>query len=202
VTAAANDPARPTVPPEYTRDERKQLLRLAHDAIWASLDARELNFTPPTEHFAQQRGAFTTLHLHGHLRGCVGYIIAAHSLWRTVAETAVAAAFDDSRFGAVKRDEAALLEIEISVLSLIFPIRPEEVIVGVHGLLVSEGMNRGLLLPQVPIEQGWDRETFLDQTCIKAGLPPGAWRQHAQLQAFTAEVFGENDPELGSPLNS
>jgi AmmeMemoRadiSam system protein A len=196
MNAPVNNPVRPGIPPEYNREERKQLLRLAHEAIWASLDARELNFNPPTKHLAEHRGAFTTLHLRGHLRGCVGYVIATHSLWKTVAETAAAAAFDDSRFAPVNREEAPLLEIEISVLSPMFPIRPEEVIIGVHGLLVTEGMNRGLLLPQVPIEQGWDRDTFLSQTCTKAGISSDAWCKGAQLQAFTAEVFDENDPEL------
>jgi uncharacterized protein len=196
LSATANSPASPTALPEYTREERKLLLKLAHEAIWASLDARELNFSAPTEHLAQHRGAFTTLHLRGHLRGCVGYIVPAHSLWSTVAETAAAAAFDDTRFVPVTSEEAAHLDIEISVLSPMFPIRAEDVVVGVHGLLITEGVNRGLLLPQVPIEQGWDRETFLDQTCAKAGLPFEAWRKGARIEAFTAEVFGENDPEF------
>ena len=194
MSAAANHPAGSA--PEYSREERKQLLCLAHDAIWASLDAGELNFSAPSEHLAQRRGAFTTLHLRGHLRGCVGYIVSAHSLWQTVAETAAAAAFDDARFDPVTRDEAALLEIEISVLSPMLPISPEDVIVGVQGLLITDGIKRGLLLPQVPIEHRWDRDTFLAQTCIKAGLPPDAWRNTAKLLAFTAEVFGETDPEL------
>jgi uncharacterized protein len=196
MSASASNSPIPGVPPEYSLEERKSLLRLAHQAIWASLDACDLDFNPPGPHLAEPRGAFTTLHLHGHLRGCVGYIVAAHSLWQTVAETAATAAFDDSRFSPVNREEASLLQIEISVLSPMFPIRPEEVVIGVHGLLVTRGVNRGLLLPQVPTEQGWDRDTFLSQTCAKAGLPPDAWRKGAQIQAFTAEVFGENDPDL------
>ncbi len=77
------------------------------------------------------------------------------------------------------------------MLSVPRPIRPEQVEVGLHGLIVIVGARRGLLLPQVPVEWGWDRETFLSQTCIKAGLPPDAWQHGAELQAFTAEVFGE-----------
>lgn len=196
MSAAADNPVGPAPTPEYSMDERKRLLRLAHDSIWASLDARELDVNPPSEHLAQHRGAFTTLHLHGHLRGCVGYIVAQHSVWQTVAETAAAAAFDDTRFDPVTREEAGMLRIEVSVLSPMFPISPDEVVVGVHGLLVSDGANRGLLLPQVPVELGWDRETFLNQTCIKARLAPDAWRKKAKLMAFTAEVFGETDPEL------
>ncbi len=196
MSAAADNPVGSAPAPEYSNEERRQLLRLAHESIWASLDARDLDVKPPSEHLAQHRGAFTTLHLHGRLRGCVGYIVAQHSVWQTVAETAAAAAFDDTRFDPVTREEAGLLEIDISVLSPMFPISPEEVVIGVHGLLVTEGARRGLLLPQVPAELGWDRETFLKQTCVKAGLPPDGWRKNAELQAFTAEVFGENDPDL------
>ena len=112
------------------------------------------------------------------------------------AETARAAAFEDSRFLPVTRDEALKLEVSLSVLSLLFPIRPEAVEVGRHGLIVSKGARRGLLLPQVPVEHGWDRETFLEQTCRKAGLPLDAWRKAATIEAFTAEVFGDSDLEV------
>jgi AmmeMemoRadiSam system protein A len=115
-----------------------------------------------------------------------------------VAETAQAAAFDDPRFAPVTEEDAPLLTVEISVLSPLQPIRPEEVVVGVHGLVIAKNGRRGLLLPQVPVEWGWDRETFLAQTCLKAGLTPDSWSQDADLQAFTAEVFsdeaGAGDP--------
>jgi len=176
---------------EYSADERELLLRLAHDAISSALEGLKLDLTPPTPHLAELRGAFTTLHLHGKLCGCIGYVIPTHSLYRTVAEAAQAAAFDDPRFDPVTPDEAPHLSVEISVLSRLQPIRPEEVVVGVHGLVVSHGIRRGLLLPQVPVEWQWNRETFLAQTCLKARLPPDAWRQGADLQAFTAEVFGD-----------
>jgi AmmeMemoRadiSam system protein A len=141
----------------------------------------------------QKRGAFTTLHLKHELRGCVGYVAAMYSVYRTVAETAVAAAMYDSRFYPVTRLEAPELEVEISILSPFRPIPPQEVVVGEHGLLISKNGRRGLLLPQVPAERGWDRETFLTQTCIKAGLPPDAWQHGATVQAFTAEIFSEKD---------
>lgn len=176
---------------EYNEEERATLLRLAHTAIEAGLERRRVDLTPPTAHLAAKRGAFTTLHLDGRLRGCIGYVVPQHSLYRTVAETACAAAFDDPRFTPVSAAEAPNLTVEISVLSPIAPIRPEVVVVGRHGLVVSMGAQRGLLLPQVPVQWGWDRETFLAQTCRKAGLPQDAWRQGAALQAFTAEVFGE-----------
>jgi AmmeMemoRadiSam system protein A len=108
-----------------------------------------------------------------------------------VIETARAAAFEDTRFYPVKIGEAELLSIELSILSPPRPISAEEVEIGRHGVLISMSANRGLLLPQVPVERNWDRVTFLEQTCRKAGLPPDAWQKGAQIEAFTAEVFGE-----------
>jgi len=178
---------------EYSQEEREILLRLAHRAIDSARDGSDLDLHPPTPHLAQMRGAFTTLHLHGKLRGCIGYVIPSHPLYRTVAETARAAAFDDPRFGPVTPEEAPELKVEISVLSPLQPVLPEDVQVGFHGLVVTQGARRGLLLPQVPVEWGWDTETFLSQTCVKAGLPADAWRQGAELQAFTAEVFSDAD---------
>ena len=182
---------------EFSQEERQLLLQLAHRSIQAVLDGRELDVTSPTAHLAEMRGAFTTLHLHGRLRGCIGYVVPTNSLYRTVAETAQAAAFDDPRFPPVTAEEAPQLKVEISVLSRLHPIRPEDVVTGVHGLIVAKGGRRGLLLPQVPVQWHWDRETFLSQTCLKAGLPPDAWMQDIDLQAFTAEVFGEESPAAG-----
>jgi len=175
---------------EYSDEERRVLLKLAHDAIAASLDKRELDLSPPSDHLAEHRGAFTTLHENGDLRGCVGYVFPMYSLYRTIAETAVAAAFNDNRFDPVQRKELPRLKFEISVLSPIQPIDPDDVEVGKHGLLITYGNRRGLLLPQVPLEHNWDRETFLSQTCAKAGLPSDAWEHGAKVEAFTAEVFG------------
>lgn len=186
--------AHPVVAPgtrEYSPEERRILLALAHRSIAAALADQSIDTTAPTEHLAEARGAFTTLHLFGQLRGCIGYVLPVGSLYQTVAETARAAAFDDPRFQPVTEEEAPHLKIDISVLSVPRPIQPEEVEVGRHGLIVSSGVRRGLLLPQVPAEWGWDRETFLAQTCIKAGLAPDAWQHGAEIQAFTAEVFGE-----------
>jgi AmmeMemoRadiSam system protein A len=177
--------------PEYSPQERSLLLALAHRSIESALNGEKLDIIPPSEHLGQLRGAFTTLHLDGNLRGCVGYIAQMHPLYRTVAETAQAAAFRDSRFSPVSSEEAPRLVIEISVLSPLFPLSPEAVEIGKHGLVISKDGRRGLLLPQVPVEHGWDRLTFLEQTCYKAGLPPGAWAQGATIEAFVAEVFGE-----------
>jgi AmmeMemoRadiSam system protein A len=179
-------------PCEYSPEERELLLRLAHRSIELALEGRSVDLTSPTAHLAEPRGAFTTLHLEGELRGCIGFVLPIQSLYAAVAESASAAALDDPRFQPVTPAEAPHLKIEISVLSPLQPIRPEEVVVGRHGLVVTQGNRRGLLLPQVPIEWKWDRETFLSQTCLKAGLPADAWQHGAQLQGFTAEVFGES----------
>ena len=125
------------------------------------------------------------------LRGCVGYAVAVAPLHLAVAETARAAAFEDARFVPVTRDEAPRLNVSLSVLSRLFPIHPDAVEIGRHGLMISNDGRRGLLLPQVPFEHGWDRETFLAQPCQKAGLPMDAWRKSATVEAFTAEVFGD-----------
>ena len=180
-------------PREFAPEERALLLQLAHDSILAALENREISMDPPSPHLAEPRGPFTTLCWHNDLRGCVGYVFPVSSVYRAVAETARAAAFDDSRFRPVTLEEAPNLEISLSILSSLKLIRPEEVEVGRHGLLVSMAGQRGLLLPQVPLEHEWDRITFLEQTCRKAGLPPDAWQKGATLEAFTAEVFGDKD---------
>jgi AmmeMemoRadiSam system protein A len=177
---------------EYSQPERELLLRLAHRAIELALAGGSVDPAAPSPHLAEPRGAFTTLHLDGKLRGCIGYVSPTQSLYATIAQAAKAAALDDPRFSPVTPAEAPQLKVEISVLSALELIRPEEVTVGRHGLVVSQGGRRGLLLPQVPLECAWDSETFLAQTCLKAGLPADAWRQDAHLQAFTAEVFGES----------
>jgi len=186
--------SRTLLPPdtcEYSSAERELLLTLAHVSIQAALEDRDLDLTPPSPHLSELRGAFTTLHLRGRLRGCIGYVFPTDSVYKTVADTARAAAFDDPRFEPVTATEAPELKVEVSVLSPLQPIQPEEIVVGKHGLIVTQGSRRGLLLPQVALEWEWDRETFLAQTCLKAGLPANAWQHGAELLGFTAEVFGE-----------
>jgi uncharacterized protein len=180
---------------EFTPDERALLLRLAHDAILSALEEREIPLDPPTPHLAQPRGVFTSLYLGDELRGCVGYVLPMNSVYRAVAETARAAAFEDTRFYPVTEGEVPLLRIQLSVLSPPQPVQADAVEVGRHGLLVSQGGRRGLLLPQVPVEHHWDRITFLEQTCRKAGLAMDAWEKGAAIEAFTAEVFGEEHPQ-------
>ena len=176
---------------EFSLEERTLLLQLAHDSILSVLENREVSMDPPSPHLTEPRGAFTSLYLNGELRGCVGYILPVSSVYHAVIDTARAAAFEDTRFYPVTIEEATQLKIELSVLSPPRPISAEEVEVGRHGLLISLAGQRGLLLPQVPTERNWDRITFLDQTCRKAGLPSDAWKHGATIEAFTAEVFGE-----------
>ncbi len=178
-------------PGEFSPQEKTLLLQVAHESILSALENREIPLDPPTPHLAEPRGAFTSLYLHGELRGCVGYVLPVGSVYRAAIDTARAAAFEDTRFYPVTMEEARQLEIELSILSPPRPIAAEEVEVGRHGLLVSLAGHRGLLLPQVPKERGWDRVTFLEQTCRKAGLPLDAWKKGALIEAFTAEVFGE-----------
>ena len=203
----AGDPA--TLAPEFSLAQRRTLLLIAHEAILSVLERRPSPEAPPLPPgLSDPRGVFTTLYLGcglpgdradnlgRHLRGCVGYAVPIAPLDRAVAETARAAAFEDSRFLPVTKEEALDLEVSLSVLSRLFPIHPAAVEIGRHGLVISLGARRGLLLPQVAVEHGWHRETFLEQTCRKAGLPLNAWRKTATVEAFTAEVFADADVEL------
>lgn len=187
-------------PAEYSVEERLWLLRLAHVSIRAAVTGTPLQTEEASAHMRELRGAFTTLHEDGKLRGCIGYVIAVEPLEQVIRRTARAAALEDTRFRPVSADELERLQIEISVLSPMVDIAPEDVVVGRHGLMVSDGDRRGLLLPQVAPEWGWDRETFLARTCHKAGLAMDAWRHGARIEAFTAEVFGETEP--GESLKS
>jgi AmmeMemoRadiSam system protein A len=178
---------------DLTAEERRALLGAARASIAAHFRRKEPELPPATGALAQKRGAFVTLHRRdGELRGCVGLMQSDRSLLETVARMAVAAAVDDGRFEPVRAAELDDLRIEISALGPLEPIRPEDVEVGRHGLLIGYRGRRGVLLPQVPVEQGWDRETFLEHTCWKAGLPEGTWKEPGvELLGFTATVFGE-----------
>ena len=187
--------AEAVTPGEYSQEERELLLSLVHQTIDAALRGERAPAGPAPAshpHLNELRGAFVTLHLAGTLRGCVGFVQPTRGLYQTIVEAALNAAFHDPRFLPVSEEEATALQVEISVLSPLKPIAPEEIVVGRHGLVVSRGSHRGLLLPQVAVEQEWDAPTFLEQTCLKAGLPTDAWKRGATLQAFTAEVFGDS----------
>jgi AmmeMemoRadiSam system protein A len=144
-------------------------------------------------------GVFVTIRTDTELRGCIGSLDPTRPLPDLVAHCAVAASFEDPRFPPLTEPELVLISLEISVLTppeLV--LDPLQIEVGRHGLIVEHGRRRGLLLPQVPLEWNWDRETFLAETCLKAGLPPDAWQSAATLLRFEAEVFGEDEPPDGS----
>lgn len=176
---------------EYSAEERATLLRIAHRSIEAAARNSQFHPEPVGAHLQEPRGAFTTINLHGQLHGCVGYILPMLPLHMTVAETAASAAMRDPRFVPLRPDEALETKLEISVLSKPFPITPDQIEPGKHGLIISDGRRRGLLLPQVAPEHGWNAEQLLTHTCLKARLPADAWRHGARVEAFTAEIFGE-----------
>ncbi len=175
-------------------EEQTALLQLAREAIACHFAGTRLQLPPACGTLAEPRGAFVTLSRRGdgELRGCIGSMLSDDPLLKTVSRMAVAAATQDPRFPPLRAEELEQVAIEISVLGPMEPIRPDQVEVGRHGLLVSDGRRRGVLLPQVPVEHGWDRETFLAHTCWKAGLPEDAWRRpEVELLGFTASVFAE-----------
>jgi AmmeMemoRadiSam system protein A len=182
-----------------TEADQQTLLRMAREAIVEYLRQHRLPEVPePPEALRQPCGAFVTLRKGRRLRGCIGYVEAVKPLYATVRECAVAAALHDPRFHPVAPQEVPELSLEISVLSPLAEIAPEKIEVGRHGLLISRGAQRGLLLPQVAVEWHWNREQFLEETCLKAGLPPDAWQHGATIQAFTAQAFEEPDPAAPS----
>lgn len=174
---------------------RKALLDLARRSVRVRLEeGRTLEKGRDYAEVAPEpRGAFVTLTTaSGELRGCIGHVLPHLPLDETVVGMAVAAALEDPRFPSVRAKELPTLHFEISALTVPRPSTAGEVEVGRHGLIVSRGPFRGLLLPQVATEWGWDREEFLRHTCRKAGLPEEAWRDPAtKLEAFEAEVWGE-----------
>jgi uncharacterized protein len=177
-----------------TPDEGRELLALARRVLEKFLATGEhLRPDLANPKFREKRGVFVTLSTDGELRGCIGYPLPHKPLAEAVAEMAVAAASQDFRFDPLSPGELGRTELEISVLSLPQPVkRPEEVEVGRHGIIVAKGHNRGLLLPQVPVEHGWDRETYLRNGCLKAGLGPDEWKKGAKIEVFTAQVFSES----------
>ena len=177
-------------------EDRRGLLSLAR----RSIEARLIGQRPPDEAPADgpltvDRGAFVTLMEGGRLQGCIGHVFATEPLWRSVRSNAVNAAFHDPRFPPVTAEQLPLLTIEISALSPLWEVAsPDEILVGRDGLAIELGARRGLLLPQVAERYGWTAEEFLDQTCRKAGLSPGDWRDpSARVGAFSAEVFSEHE---------
>lgn len=177
---------------ELTKLEKEFLKKLAKEAIIAKIEERSVDTQPPESRtLREKRGAFVTIKIDGRLRGCIGLIRAAKPLYEVVAEMALAAAFDDPRFAPLTEKELNRIEIEISALSpLVRAENLEEIVVGRDGLMIRLDMHSGLLLPQVATEHGWDKTTFLEQTCLKAGLPKNIYKdKSAEIYRFSAEVF-------------
>jgi AmmeMemoRadiSam system protein A len=173
-------------------EDKETLLALARTTIKARALGEPLpEVCAETDALRRKAGAFVSLHRRGMLRGCIGYVEAVAPLAHAVQEMALSAAFQDPRFEPLAAEELDDLDIEISVLTPFEKISdPERIVVGHHGLMIRKGHASGLLLPQVPEQFGWDRLTFLRQTCQKAGLRPDAWRdKDAELYIFSADIF-------------
>lgn len=182
-----------------TKAEKLILLDVARRSLDCAVQKRSSAeiFSPESESFLAS-GAFVTLRRRGRLRGCIGQIGAPQPVLPLVAYCARAAALDDPRFRPVDRGELPEIEIEVSILSALEPITPERIEIGKHGLMVTRDARRGVLLPQVAPQYGWDVTRFLEETCRKAGLDRGAWREEAaRIDGFTAEVFSESEPLHG-----
>jgi AmmeMemoRadiSam system protein A len=177
--------------------EKKLLLEVARRALIAAVEHREaLDDLPTGENFLKRGGAFVSLHRRARLRGCVGQIGSNRPLVYVVAYCAKAAALEDPRFAPVRPDELAEIEVELSILSHMEEIAPDRIEAGKHGLMVSRGGQRGVLLPQVATQFRWPAARFLEETCVKAGLERDTWKDPGtRIEAFTAEVFAEADFE-------
>ena len=181
---------------ELTAKEKNTLLDIVKTAIAAKVNNKEIpELSIDSETLKEKRGAFVTLKKKGQLRGCIGYIMPVKALGETVQEMAIAAAFHDPRFPSLKPEEVRDLTFEISVLSPLKRIKDiNEIEVGKHGLYIVRGYKSGLLLPQVAVEYEWDKETFLKETCYKAGLPMQTWMdKETEIYIFSADYFGDTD---------
>ncbi|HKN76675.1 MAG TPA: AmmeMemoRadiSam system protein A [Candidatus Acidoferrum sp.] len=191
--------------PSLSEVDRRSLLELARRAIAEAVSLQKpAGGMPHGGVFAEKRGVFVTLHARGRLRGCIGVVEAFEPLGESIARCAANAALHDPRFSPVRAEELPGLEIEVSLLSTLDPILLENIEIGKHGLLISQGSRRGLLLPQVAVDHKLSREEFLEETCRKAGLNSRAWQEpETQILGFTCEVFseggtiGEQPPAVG-----
>lgn len=177
-----------------TKAEQKQLLKIARDTITAYVTSGTIPLIDTaSKGLNLQSGCFVTIKQAGQLRGCIGNFVSDQPLYKLVQEMAVSAATRDPRFYPMKIQDLDNFEIDISVLSPLEKISSvEEIEVGRHGIYIVKGSYRGVLLPQVATEYGWDRDEFLKHTCKKAGLPEDAWKGECEIYIFSALVFGEH----------
>ena len=177
------------------KEQQKSLLKLARDTITTYLNkGQRIKFSSHEPELQAKCGAFVTLKKEDQLRGCIGYITSSKPLYETIIDCAITAAFEDPRFPPLQKKELASTSIEISILSPPKKISNiNEIEVGKHGLIISKGFQRGLLLPQVATEYNWDRITFLQHTCFKAGLPSNAWQEGTDIEIFSVQLFAEEE---------
>jgi AmmeMemoRadiSam system protein A len=187
--------------PSLSEADRRSLLELARRAIAEAVSLQKpAEGIPQSGVFAEKRGVFVTIHARGRLRGCIGVVEAFEPLGESIARCAASAALHDPRFSPVRFEDLQEIYIEISLLSFLEAIRPENIELGKHGLLISRGSKRGILLPQVAVEHKFSREQFLEETCRKAGLNTLAWQEpETEILGFTCEVFSEGDRSGGQP---
>lgn len=180
-----------------TTEQQKLLLGLAREAIQHYLTTgKTLKKKIKDPELVEKRGAFVTLKVNDQLRGCIGFPLPVKPLWETIRDVAVSSATQDYRFQPLSLEELSETKIEISVLTLPETVKDvKEIIVGKHGIIVSKGPYKGLLLPQVPVEWDWDRETYLSQGCLKAGLDEDEWKKDVHIEKFSAQVFSEEHLE-------
>ncbi|HID32723.1 MAG TPA: AmmeMemoRadiSam system protein A [bacterium (Candidatus Stahlbacteria)] len=174
----------------FTEEKKRELFQICRKSIVAGLEGKR--YTPePDPDLSEKCGVFVTLKIGGRLRGCIGYIQPIKPLYEAISDMAYAAAFNDPRFPPVSRNEVKDLRIEITVLSPLEQIDDiNKIEVGKHGLFIKKGVFQGLLLPQVATEENWDRITFLQHTCLKAGLAEDGWTD-AEIYVFTGEILKE-----------
>jgi uncharacterized protein len=189
-----------STPAPLTLAEKKLLLDVARRSLTLGVTSREsLANLPQHESLSRPGGAFVTLHLRGRLRGCIGQLPSREPLVQVVAHCAKAAALEDPRFEPVPESDLPEIEIELSILSPLQDATPEQIEAGKHGISVSRGLQRGVLLPQVATQFRWDAKKFLEETCVKAELERDAWKDPStRIEVFTAEVFGEADFRAGN----
>lgn len=183
---------------ELNSMQKKLLLRIARETVENTVSGSvpgSYSIDDPVLNI--ECGAFVTIHDHGTLRGCIGNITARIPLWKTVMNMAIEASTRDPRFPAISADELDDIDIEISALSPLWKIKDiQEIEAGKHGILIKKGFNQGLLLPQVATENNFDRKSFLEHTCLKAGLDRNCYKdKNCEIHIFSATVFGEKDQE-------
>ena len=178
-----------------SREDKLLLLKIARDTIESYMRTKKIPaFDVKTPLLMEKRGAFVTIKKKGELRGCIGIFTSDKPLYLTVADMAVSASAQDPRFIPIVASELSQISIEISCLTPLKKIKDvSEIEVGRHGLYIMKGLYRGVLLPQVATEYGWDRDAFLEHTCLKAGLNTSCWKEGADIYTFEAEVFSEED---------